>query len=198
MRAHVCVRVCACVCWRPQGLNPGVLARMHEWTFGEHRLELVPNHAPPLSAQPTALRLALTQLNTHLNEPTPIILLRAWQLTPELIQAVSTALPADFTLRLGVDVGRVCTEAVLSQVQSMGPRVCCVAADGTADSLTPRPVFRPWPWPVTVAETLNTAQLAQILSSPLRNGHTTREIHYTCIHYTRVYTIVYCSVYYTL
>ncbi len=110
-----------------------MVARLPEWIFDMEQLQLCTSSTIAASDQPTALCNALTQLNTHLNTPAPVIQLPFrvrplphcwWAFTDGVIHTIATALPADSTLRLCVEVNEQLTDTVLSQVQRMGTRVC--------------------------------------------------------------------------
>ncbi len=122
----MCVYVCS------QGLNPAIVARLPEWQFAVPLL-FEAHLGLPISDQPTALRNALVQVNTPLDTPTPMVELGAhWHFTPELTNAISTALPARSDLRLRVSVGKELTDAAARQIWQIGPRLFSVYPDSFA------------------------------------------------------------------
>ncbi len=155
-----------------QGLNPALVARLPEWQFDVQRLHVIPSNTMPDSDQPTALHNALIQLDTHLNTPTPMIMIDApWQLTPELTQAVVAALPAQSALRLGLQLGDQVTDTELCQIRQMGPRVCGM--------LTPRTdaIDALWAWDRLWVWELGSTRLAELLHMPVPGGGGGRTIY---------------------
>ncbi len=168
----VCVFVCVCV---SQGLDPALVARLPEWTFDVSRLQLCPCAHLPVSDQPTALRNALTQLDTHLHTPVPIVeIAYQWQLTSQLIQAVATALPEQSALRLCMGVSVHLSDTVLSQVMQMGPRLCSLAVYECSDDHT---LSVSLPWDTLFVNSISASRLVELLNMPPRHGGAQRTVH---------------------
>ncbi len=166
-----CVHVYVCA----QGLSPALAARLAGWTFDMPRLHLCPRGALSNRDHPTALRAALRQLDTHITTPTPIIQLCDWHMTPELTQAIATALPAQSALRLGLHVGEQLTDTTLSQLRQMGPRMCSVSAD----KLSSKPALSiPWVWDSLSLSDVSLVGLAGLLSAPLPCNGGRRTVYY--------------------
>ncbi len=158
-----------------QGLEPAFAERLPEWVFDMPVLSLHPSAQLAAIDQPEALRNALTQLNTHLPTPAPVIELSGWRLTDAFVSTLATALPAQSGLRLGVELGvvRTASGTILSDLRRMSPRVCSLSAKsfkGT-EALT-----TPWPWAALFVSSVTSVELPALLSMPTSGNGEERTI----------------------
>ncbi len=168
------VRLCMCACLCPQGLYPGVSARLPQWSFTSARI--APHTHLAAEHRPTGLRAALRDLACHPTAPSHTLTLRGLDWSRDLADAVCDVLPSLAHLHISVDTGNEpLTDMQLGALLRLGPAVRSLSVPKLALE-SEQHSGAVWPWEEVRVREVDLEDLCKLPDPGCGEGSTRRVV----------------------